>query len=278
MVSQLKEFFKLKNLLGSSLIPLLAFLVLGYVQRNIYDWTQLRNRGYERGIEIAGYLLVYVFLYVIAFPLFWLRPQLTAKLYKEGSSQAQPETSQVFDLSDRQRIADITMELEFAPSFWTRKCIERMDKKSLGIKLTWNPRNLFACSNRYRGDEEFCNITENGILLFPFEKMNLEDSNSNFVKYSFRFALGTTEVVQQTMLRANHLNWKSRFLFGLNSKTEFLFDIKDSRARDEDANVLPGQTQTPALNPASTTSQISPSEPQGVSFVADPPREEETNS
>jgi len=267
MISQLKEFFKLKNLLGSSIIPLLAFLTLGYIQRNVYDWTQLKNRGYERGIEIGGFLLVYFILYVLAIPFLWIRPQLTAKLYKEGSAQAQPETSQVFDLSDRQRIADVTIELEFTPTFLIRKCIERMNKKELGIKLTWLPRNLFACNSRLKGDKDFCEIRDNGILLFPFEKIDIDNPKGSFIKYSFRFALGTTEVVQQTTLCPKHLNWKSRLLFGLSSSSEFLFEIKDSRAKDVDtadeANALEGSAPL-LLDPASAAQDMGSSAPNSI--------------
>ncbi|PYS91251.1 MAG: hypothetical protein DMF64_12535 [Acidobacteria bacterium] len=225
---KLREIFKLKSLLGSSIVPLLAFLLLGYIQRHVYDWSQLHNNGYERGIEIAGYLSVYVVLYMVSVPLFWLRPQLKAKIYKEGSAQAQPEISQVFDLAHRERVADVTVELEFTPNFIARNFIERLDKQAVGIKFQWNPSKLFSCSSRYEGDKEFSIILDNGVHLFPFEKMNLSDSES-YVKYSFRFALGTTEVVQRTKLKAKHLNWKSRVLFGLHCETEFLFEIKDSR-------------------------------------------------
>jgi hypothetical protein len=235
MVSQLKEFFRLKNLLGNSLIPLLAFLILGYIQRNVYDWTQLKNRGYERGIEIGGYLFIYILLYILVTPILWIRPKLKVQIYKEGTSKTQPVTSEVFDLSYRGRSTDVTIALEFEPSLWTRKWMERMNKKDLGINFFWSPPNALSCTNRYTGDEHFIRILANGIQLFPFEKMDL--FGPNVISYPLRFALGTTEVLQQIQLRPRHLNWKSQLLFGLNYDAEFLFEIIDSRPKESEENI-----------------------------------------
>ena len=227
LMEQLKEFFKAKNLLGNSIIPLLAFLILGFAQRNFYDWTQLKNRGYERGIEIAGFLFVYFVLYALTVPFVWLRPPMKVKLYLERSSRSQPLTSQVFDLAKRNEFADVTIEVQFTPSWITRKWLEKAGMANYGIKLAWSPKNLFSCSSQLKGDGEFCKVNDNGIDLFPFGKMNLEDPN--LLQYSFRFALGTTEVVQQTRLRPKHLNLKSRLLFRLSSETQFLFEIQNTR-------------------------------------------------
>ncbi|HEX3558849.1 MAG TPA: tetratricopeptide repeat protein [Pyrinomonadaceae bacterium] len=234
MISQLKEFFTLKNLLGNSIIPLLAFLTLGYIQRNVYDWTKLNNAGYERSIEIGGYLIINFLLYSVSRPLFWLRPQLKVKVYKEGSSQEQPETSHVFDFAHRKpgadinkTMADINIELEFVPNFLIRRRVQKKRHQDLGIKLLWSPDNLFSCESRHAGDKIFSKVLDNGIYLFPFGKMEY----SNFSLYSFRFALGTTEVVERLKLKPRHLNWKSRLLFGLISETEFLFDVRNSEPR-----------------------------------------------
>lgn len=275
MISQLREFFKLKNLLSNSLIPLLAFLILGYIQRNIYDWTQLRNRGYERAIEIGGYLLVYVTLSALTAPFRWIRPQLKVTLYKDGSSKAKPETSEVFDLADRERIADVIIELEFTPSMLTRKCMERMNKGELGIRLTWSPRNLLSCSSRREGDKGFSEILDNALHLYPFDRMDLEEE-SNFLEYSFRFALGTTEVVQRVNLRPRHLNWKSRLLFGLNSDTEFLFEIKDSRPKTLKAAATPNPLPLPVDSP--TSQAVLPHSPERSTPLSTSTPKEETDN
>jgi hypothetical protein len=233
MLSQLKEFFKPQNLFGSVIIPLLAFLVLGYIQRHYQDWwSKVHNSGYERVVEIGGYLLIYILLYVMIAPIFWLRPQLKAKIYKEGSSQLQPETSQIFDLAHRELASvAVNIEFEFTSKYISRKLIQRMNrtsKEKVGVKLQWNPSKLFECRCRYPGDAGFCTILDNGVYLFPFAKMDLEDSAPN-AQYLFRFFLGTVEMRQRAKLKAKHLNWKSRLLFGLSCETEFLFEIKDTR-------------------------------------------------
>lgn len=225
MISQLRELFKLKNLLSTMAIPLFAFLILGYAQRNIYDWMQLKNTGYQRAIEIGVYLVILILLYIVFLPVIWIRPPLKLKIHKEGSALARPETSAVFSLASRDQDAIITIILEFTSSRWTRFFVSRMDPRKLGVQLSWKPPGLLSCSSTRASNAPYCNIRNDGVVLYPFEKMDLYSPNQ--IEYSFRFALGTTQVKQSSTLRPRHLNSSSRCLFGLDCDTDFLFEIKE---------------------------------------------------
>lgn len=231
MLTALRELFALRNLVGTILIPLTAFILIGLFQRHVYDWTHLNNRGYERAMEVGGYLAALIILYLLRSPIGWLHPRLKVKLYKEGSVQARPQTSEVLDLSKRERVFDLTIEIEFSHTFWTRRLLQRMKPEELGIAFPWKPSNLLSCASRYKGQPQFSRVQDNCIELLPFERLDTHSGNT--ISYSFRIALGTTEVVQQTRLKPRHLNLKSRLVFGLDCSNEFVIEIRDSSQNEE---------------------------------------------
>jgi hypothetical protein len=105
--------------------------------------------------------------------------------------------------------------------------------------------------------------------------MDLEE-RSNFLKYSFRFALGTTEVVQRINLRPRHLNWKSRLLFGLSRDTEFLFEIKDSRPKDLKA-IAAASPLSSSLDPLPSQTILNPQSDIATPLSNSIPKEETDN-
>lgn len=233
MIAQLKDLLKLKSLFEKVVIPLLGYLVLGIVQSRVFDWTKLGNEGAKNAVEIGAYVLILVTLYVLLSPFVWLRPSLRVKIYKTNSSQVRPETSEVLYLNRRERQADVTVALEFSPSWWTKTWRRGIMKKHgaaglkrLGVKFSWQPTGLLSCTSMRADDNAFCEITPDGLTLFPIGRMNF-DSDSVFIEYSFRFALGTTNVVQQAHLRPQHLNAQSLIRFGLSFNEEYLLDIRE---------------------------------------------------
>jgi hypothetical protein len=233
MITQLKELFKLSSLFQKVVIPLLAYLFLGITQ-NAFNWPKPSNQALKNALDLGAYVVILILLYVMLSPILWLRPTLKVKVYKTKSSQVRPETSEVLYLSVRDRQADVTVALEFAPSWRTRLWKNRIIKKSglaglkrLGIRFSWQPPGLLSCTSARAGDTDYWNSTQDELALYPFGRMNFDDTDV-FIEYSFRFALGATPGVQQARLRPKHLNGRSRILFGLSCNEEFLLDIKET--------------------------------------------------
>ena len=225
MILQLRELFRARQLISRFVIPLLAYFLLGYAQSYVYDWTRIQNVGFQKAIEIIAFFVILILLYLFFSPLLWIRPSLKIKIYREGSSRKRPETSAVLSLASREQVADVSVLLEFSPSAWTRVLISILDRGNLGIGFSWKPDGLLSCSVNRPGDVPYCVITDDGVRLLPFQRMDLREPND--LEYSFRFALGTTQVVQRTLLRPRYLDWRSRILFGLTCETAFLFEIKE---------------------------------------------------
>jgi hypothetical protein len=225
VISAIKEQFTLKNLVEKVVIPLSAFLLLGLVQAKVFDWDQkIPNSSFRHAFEIGAYLLILALMYAfVVFPLTWLRPSLTIKMYKAGSSTIRPQTSEVLSQKGA-RLADVTMDIEFGPSWWTRK-LYKWGKQEFGIRFSCLPKNVLTCVPNIAGDAAYSNYNGELLLLRPFGKMNLEDPDP-FAQYNFRFALGTNQVVTRVLLRPRHMNLRSRLLFSLRFDTPFLLDIQ----------------------------------------------------
>lgn len=224
MITAIREQFTAKNLIEKVIIPLAAFLVLGWFQTHVYDWEQIGNSSYKHAVEIAAYIIILLVIYVVLSPLLWLRPPLKIKVYKAGSSRVRPQTSEVLYQQDRTRQADITMDIEFNPSWWTRKLYE-LAGDNVGIRFACKPPNLLTCGPNLAGDVAYSAFDGQQLLLRPFGKMNLEEPDP-FAQYEFRFGLGTNQLLSRVPLRPRHLNFRSRLLFSLHFDNAFLFDIQ----------------------------------------------------
>ncbi len=232
MITQIKELFKLKSLFEKVVVPLLAYLFLGALQ-SLFDWMKPASEALKHAIELGAYLAILIVLYLVLSPILWLRPTLRVKVYKTKSSQARLETSEILYLNRRESQADVTVALEFAPSWCTRLWKKRIISKSgaaglkrLGIRFSWQPLGLLSCTSARPGDSQYSQATDDELALYPIGMMDFHQSNV-IIEYSFRFALGATPAVQQARLRPRHLNRTSRILFGLSCDEEFILDIKD---------------------------------------------------
>ena len=224
MVSFIKEQFSAKNLVEKVFVPLAAYLVLGWVQNNIYNWDQLTNSAYKHAIEIGAYVVILLMIYVVLFPFLWLRPPLKVKIYKAGSSRVRPQTSEVLYQQDRTRQADIAIDIELNPSWWTRM-LYQLGGENVGIRFSLRPANLLTCDSNIAGDKAYSTFSGEQLSLRPFGKMNLIDPEP-FAQYEFRFGLGTNQLLTRIYLRPRHLNFRSRLLFGLRCDNPFLLDIQ----------------------------------------------------
>lgn len=224
MISLIKEQFTAKNLFEKVLIPLAAYLVLGWVQNNIYNWDQLTNTSYKHAVEIGAYAAILLIMYVVLSPILWLRPPLKVKIYKAGSSSVRPQTSEVLYQQARDRQADVAIDIEFKASWWTRQ-LYKLSGENVGIRFSLRPAGLLTCASNIAGDNAYSNFSSEQLSLRPFGKMNLEDPDP-FSQYEFRFGLGTNQLLARVYLRPRHLNLRSRLIFGLRCDNPFLLDIQ----------------------------------------------------
>lgn len=230
MLSQLKKTIR-ESLLSSTLIPMLAFLLVGFLQDYLTDWIPLlkTNRGFQRVADLLAYVFVLLLLLLMFWPLGWLRPKMKVRLTKSGSSKRHPETSEVLNLASRENVADIDIEIEFSPTYWTRIWVNRIGKGELGFTLQWSPPKLFDVAANRQGDSQYSKVLDSEVQIFPLERINLYDPAP--ISYSFRFGTGVVEVVQDVRLRPRHLNLKSWLLFGLLSESDFHIDVTDEPRR-----------------------------------------------